>query len=188
MKRMGLAASMMLLAACITPTSYTPTYVARAELTLAHDHGMQIYAGRQHLTNGPIYAELEHFVRCVPAAQSHARLASVNGRAGVALAWVGGGFGAVSLGGLAGFAYLPTDKTAAFTLLGTGIAAAVTGLALAIGSRPLRNHAHGHAIDSINYYNDEVGSRGESCDQPAAVVGPASASVEPGDLRPRLIE
>src|SRR5690349_2405433 len=128
MTRTWAAACAVLLAACITPTSYMPTYVARGELTLVHEHGMEIYAGRERLTRGPIYADLENYVRCVPAAQNHARLASVNGRAGVALAWVGGGLGVASLGGLGGFAYLHSDPQIAFALLGTGIAAALVGV------------------------------------------------------------
>jgi hypothetical protein len=187
MTRVWAAASSLLLAACMHPTSYTPTYVARAELTLAQNRGIQIYSGRERLTGGPIYADLEDHVRCVPAAQTHARKASANGRAGVALAVLGGSFGVTSLGGLAGFAYLESDPTIAFALLGTGIGLAVLGAVLGVSSRPLRNHAHGHAIDSINYYNDEVGSRGGSCDAPP-VAAPESASMEPGDLRPRLME
>lgn len=159
-------ALVLVLSGCGMTTKYTPRHVARGELTLAYDTRMQIYAGRDRLAEGPQYDGLEHYVRCVPAARAHARDATRNGRMGVAFAWTGGTLGVASLGGLAGLAYVDDEPGTAFAILGAGIGAAVAGIVFAATSRTLRNRAHGHAVDALNYYNDAVGSLGGTCDDP----------------------
>jgi hypothetical protein len=154
------------LVGCSRATTYTPQHIARHELTLAYDSRMQIHAGRELLTEGPQYDGLEHYVRCVPAARAHARAAEQSGRTGVAFAWTGGTLGVLSLGGLAGFAYLENDPPTAFAILGAGLGVSALGITFAAMSRTFRNQAHGHAVDALNYYNDAVGSHGGSCDAP----------------------
>jgi hypothetical protein len=158
---------------CGHATTYTPQHVARHELTLSYDARMQIYAGRDLLTEGPQYDGLEHYVRCVPAARAHAREAEKNGRTGVAFAWTGGTLGVLSLVSLAGLAYLESQPDTAWAILGAGIGTSALAVTFAGMSRTFRNHAHGHAVDALNYYNDALGSHGGSCDAslpPAAML------------------
>lgn len=166
-RRPALLLALALATACAPAmTGYAPEHVGEGELTLRYEKRMLVYAGRRPLTHGPVYRGLADYVRCVPRAHEHARYAERYGRARLGLAWSGGALGVASLGGLAGFAYLESDPTTAFALLGTGLATAVLGIVLAGSSRSAGNHAHGNAIDAINYYNDAVGSLGGTCAAP----------------------
>ncbi len=188
----ALASSLALCAGCAPAmTGYSPAHVGPAELTLRYEKGVQVYSGRQHLTEGPVYRGLASHVRCVPKAYEHARYAEKHGRARRGLAWSGGAMGVASLGGLSGFAFLEDEPKTAFALLGAGLGVAVLGIVLASASRSAGNQAHGNAIDAINYYNDAVGSVGGSCAEmgdvasapplallPAPRGGGAAAAVE----------
>jgi hypothetical protein len=173
------------LVGCTHATTHTPQHIARYELTLAYDSRMQIHAGREPLTEGPQYDGLEHYVRCVPAARAHARLAAKNGRTGVAFAWTGGSLGVLSLVSLAGLAYLESQPDTAWAILGAGIGTSALAVTFAGMSRTFRNHAHGHAVDALNLYNDALGSHGGSCDalMPPAAVLPVPRGAAPSNPR-----
>ena len=66
---------------CGVASQYTPEVVASGELTLRYDEGMQVYAGRKLLAEGPEYEGLAPYVRCVPRARMHAERARRDGRA-----------------------------------------------------------------------------------------------------------
>ncbi len=169
---------------CSSASSYEPRYVGPGELTLRYDDGLQIFAGKELLADSPGYGGLTDYVRCVPAAAEHAEAAENDGSAAIGTGWAGGVLGVAGLGGLAGLAYLEEDETKAFAILGTGVAAGLLGITLAIISRSMKNSANGHAVDAVNYYNDDIGSLGGTCKlppPPLPEVVPAAAS-EP--LRP----
>lgn len=156
----------LLLAGCHHATEYQPEYVARGELTLRYDDGFQIYAGNEMLAESPRYDGLAHYVRCTPRAAYHAEEAESDGSFAIGLGATGVGLGFAGLGGLAGLAFVEDDKPVAFALLGSGLAVGLLGVILAAVSRGYKNSANGHAVDALNHYNDAVGSRGGSCDQP----------------------
>jgi hypothetical protein len=63
--------------------------------------------------------------------------------------------------------------------LAGGLGLATVGLTFSIVSWRFKNHANGHAIDAMNFYNDSVGSLGATCDDlvyppPAAPAPPTS--------------
>ncbi len=154
---------------CGPASQYTPGVVARGELTLRYDDAMQIYAGRELLTEGPVYDGLADYVRCVPQARVHAERARGDGRARIGLAWTGGTLGVVALGGIAAGGALYNDRrSAALGSLGAGLGVAALALVFAGTSRILGNSAHGNAVDALNYYNDAVGSVGGTCADPPA--------------------
>jgi len=160
------------LAGC-ADTHYTPLVVARGELILSNHDGLQLHAGGHRVARAMSWRGLDRFVRCVPRAHENAAAAERDGSASVALAWLGGSFGVLALGGLVGVA----DQDHLWEWLAGGVASGVLGLAFAASSRMLRNRANGHAVDAMNFYNDAVGSLGATCDDlrypPAA--GPASS-------------
>lgn len=161
---------------CAT-TQYNPDLVARGELTLRYQAGFQIYAGRDPLASGPTYRGLEHYVRCVPQAREHAQKASSSGRAAIATSVLGGVFGAAGLMALVGL--YDTDHLGAW--LAGGLGSSSVGLVFSILSYRKKNHANGHAIDSLNFYNDAVGSLGATCDD---LRYPAPAGPAPPDSPP----
>lgn len=148
---------------CAGSTSYVPQHVAPGELILRYDGGIQVYAGREQLTEGPRYTDLHAYVRCVPQAADHAERAAKHGEAGVGLAWSGGVMGALSLASLGGLTVIEDQPEVGFAILGTGLVVGAIAVSLAASSRTQRNQAHGNALDAINYYNDAVGSTGASC-------------------------
>ena len=176
----GLGSLSLLLAAlsggCAT-TTYVPDAVARGEITLRYDHTFELVAGRQHLTSGLTYRGLANYVRCVPEAARHARAAQTNGRGAVALSVLGAVIGVSSLGGLYGL----HDQNNLWPWLLSGIGLGVIGTTLAGLSHRLKNHANGHAVDAVNYYNDAVGSLGATCDdwRYPAPAGPGPAPPDP---------
>lgn len=173
-------------------TIYVPRFVARGELTLRYDDGVEIYAGKKRLTDAPGFSGLAHYSRCVPRAREHAEAAESDGGAAIGTGIAGSIIGVSGLGGLSGLAFLDSDKPLAFSLLGTGVAVGLIGMTLALVSRSLKNSANGHAVDAVNYYNDEVGFYGGSCDfkapKPRVVVVPAAVplTVEPAPIAPPL--
>jgi hypothetical protein len=157
---------------------YTPKLVARGELTLRYDDGVEVYAGRKRLADAPGFGGLASYVSCVPRALEHAEAAESDGAAAIGTGFAGAVLGVSGLGGLAGLAFLDTDKPLAFSLLGSGVAVGLVGITLALISRGLKNSANGHATDAVNYYNDDVGFHGGSCSfeklEPRRVVVPAA--------------
>jgi hypothetical protein len=94
------------LLACGAVTEYRPRIVSQHELTLAYADGLQVYAGRELLTEAPRFSGLAEYVHCVPRAAEHADDAQGHGQAATGLAVTGVVLGAGSLGGLSGLAFL----------------------------------------------------------------------------------
>ena len=158
--------SITLLSGCSSAlTTYTPKLVARGELTLRYDDGLQIWAGKNRLTDAPAFEGLSDYVRCVPEAREHAESAESDGQAAIGTGITGGVLGVGSLSGLSGLAFIEDDEAKMWALFGTGIAIGLLGITFALISRNLKNTANGHAVDALNYYNDEVGYYGGSCDR-----------------------
>ncbi len=133
------------------------------ELALAYDDGVQIHSGARPVAQGPRYQGLSDFVRCVPDAHRHAQIAqSAGGRASI-LAPLSVGFAVVGLGGLAGLAFRNRDDGAMGALLLGGVAFEIAAVVLAGSSFSAKSQAQGHALDAVNFYNDAVGNRGETC-------------------------
>ena len=172
------ALTLMVGVGCGVATEYSPTVVASGELTLRYDEGMQIYAGRDQLVaEGPVYEGLDDYVRCVPRASMHAQQAQRDGRARRGLAWTGGALGVASLGGVGGLALLDSDRSAAISIIGAGLGAVTVALVLTGVSRIMGNSANGNAVDSLNYYNDTVGSLGGNCGDPPPKTAPGQGRV-----------
>ena len=166
MSRTRLPVALLLIAAlggCSATSQYRPRIIAKHELSLAYADGVQIYAGREMLTEAPRFSGLADYVHCVPRAVEHAEDAESAGQAATGLAVAGIVLGAGSLGGLSGLAFVEEDPGKAYAIFGTGIAVALVGMTMALVSRANKNQANGHAVDALNYYNDAVGSRGKRC-------------------------
>lgn len=157
-------------------TRYQPQLRAYGELTLRYDDGFAMTAEGREVASGVGWGGLSEYVKCVPRALEHAESAESSGSAALGLTWSGAGIGLASLGSLGGLAVYDKDPDLAAGILGVGVAAAVTGVVLAAIGRNMKNVANGHAVDAMNYYNDEVGSWGGTCKQPAPK--PPSAEVE----------
>ncbi len=173
------------LVGCSSASGYEPRYVGPGELTLRYDDGLQIWAAKKILADSPAFGGLADYVRCVSAAAEHAEAAESDGSAAVGTGWAGGIIGVAGLGGLAGLGYLEQDEVKAFAILGTGVAAGLLGISLALISRSLKNTANGHAVDAVNYYNDDIGSLGGSCDRPPAPLSEPDPEPVPPPLAPR---
>lgn len=194
MTRALVAAGLVVLTGCTSAsTIYAPRFVARGELTLRYDDGVEIYAGKKRLTDAPGFGGLADYTRCVPRALEHAEAAESDGGAAIGTGIAGSIIGVSGLGGLSGLAFLDSDKPLAFSLLGTGVAVGLIGMTLALVSRSMKNSANGHAVDAVNYYNDEVGFYGGSCDfkapKPRRVVVPAAVPppvAAPPDVEPEV--
>ncbi|MFO0577612.1 MAG: hypothetical protein U1A78_26710 [Polyangia bacterium] len=154
-------------------TFYTPQVVARGELTLRYDHGFELVAGGQRVAKGLSYRGLTDYVRCVPMAEQHARSAQRNGSAAITLSVLGALIGVSGLTGLVGI----WDEPNRYSWVGGGIGLGALGATLALLSWRYKNHANGHAVDAMNYYNDAVGSLGATC---ADLRYPAPAGPLPG--------
>ncbi|MCH9681213.1 MAG: hypothetical protein K0V04_07265 [Deltaproteobacteria bacterium] len=152
--------SSMILAVCLAASGCSvyasPGFTAPGQLGLAYDDELQVYADQQRLAAEPAFEGLEDHVECVPRARVHARAARRHGRHARRLAWAGGSIGVASLGGLGGLALLDSNPKAAGAIVGTGLAVGVLGIILAGSARAHRNRAAGNAVDSVNYYNDDV--------------------------------
>lgn len=175
-----LVASALGLGGCGT-TLYSPQVVARGELTLRYDHGFELVAGNQRVSSGVAYNGLAHYVRCVPAAHEHARSAQRNGGAAITLSVLGS---VIGLGGLIGLVGI-WDRDNLAKWLGGGVGLGAVGATLGTLSWRYKNHANGHAVDAMNYYNDSVGSLGATCDdlrypEPAGPAPEAPAPLVPG--------
>ncbi len=174
---LGLGLSCGLLSGCFSGQSnYSPQLVARGELTLRYDNGIQVWSGNRIVAQSYEYDGLEHVVRCVPKAKQHANLAKQNGSRANAFSTTGIVLGSVSFGGLAGLYWYDKDPALMAVFLSTGIAMAITGVVFGGISRSVKEAAHGNALDAVNYYNDAVGSLGATCDD---LTYPAPAGAEP---------
>jgi hypothetical protein len=178
----GLLAVPLFVGGCAT-SSYAPQVVARGELTVRYNHRFELSAGGRPLTNGLLYPGLADYVRCVPQAAEHARDAQASGRRAVAFSVLGALFGLGTFSGLYGL----YDRDNLVPWVIGGVASGILGVTLAGLSHRAKNHANGHAIDAMNYYNDAVGSLGATCDDlrypaPAgpAPDGPPDGSPPPG--------
>lgn len=163
-------------------TRYDARVVAPGELTLRYNDGVELWAAGRPVARGLAYAGLPEFVRCVPRAEEHARAARTSGAAAVTLSVFGGALAVGGLGGLAGFAFADKNRSLEYGLLGAGVGVEVLGLILAGIGRQYKVDANGHAVDAMNFYNDQVGSLGGSCSQPAPVAAPPP--VEAPDAMP----
>ena len=162
------AASLGLLVGCgHGVTQYNPQLRAYGELTMRYEDGFSMWAEGKEIASGNSWSGLTEYVQCVPKAKEHAEAAESNGSAAVALSWVGAGVGLASLGSLAAVPDYEQHQEASNMALALGLTGAVTGVVLAAIGRNLKPKANGHAVDAMNYYNDEVGSRGGTCRKPA---------------------
>lgn len=172
------------LGGCST-TLYSPQVVARGELTLRYDHGFELVAGGQRVSSGVAYNGLARYVRCVPKAHEHARSAQRNGGAAITLSVLGSVIGLSGLIGLVGI----WDRDNLAKWLGGGVGLGAVGATLGTLSWRYKNHANGHAVDAMNYYNDSVGSLGATCDdlrypEPAGPAPEPPAPAAPGAPAP----
>lgn len=163
------ALSLGLLAGCgHGVTSYVPQLRAQGELTLRYDDGFSMTAEGTEIASGNGWSGLSEYVKCVPKAKEHADAAQSAGAAATALSWIGAGIGLASLGSLAAVADYEKHEETSNVVLSLGLTAAVTGVVLAAIGRAQKPVANGHAVDAMNYYNDEVGSLGGTCKKPPA--------------------
>jgi hypothetical protein len=157
-----------LLSGCsVATTRYDAQMVARGELILRYNDGYEMWSAGRPVTHGVRYKGLPKFVRCVPLAHQHALEARADGTTAVTLSVLGGVFAVGGLGGLAGLAFKDENPSAMYGLLLGGVGMEVLGLVLASVGRSYKVSANGHAVDAMNYYNDEVGSLGGSCNDAA---------------------
>lgn len=173
---------------------YYPRLVARGELFPRYDNNVELWSANRMVAEGYRYDGLEDFVKCVPEAQNHARMAESSGTKASVLTTLGIVMGVGSLGSLGGLYFYDKDNAAMWGILGTGLIVAAAGVALAASGRRAKEDAHGHALDAMNYYNDAVGSFGATCDdltypapsgpEPAALPPPAPAAPPPADATP----
>jgi hypothetical protein len=176
MKRASLllgAAALGLLAGCGHGVSnYVPQLRAPGELTLHYDDGFSMTAEGKEVAHGYTWGGLTDYVKCVPKARQHAEAAESAGTAAATLSWLGAGIGLASLGSLASLSLADSKSKADQQIMGyallAGLGGAVTGVILAAIGRHEKPVANGHALDAMNYYNDEVGSRGGTCEKPPA--------------------
>lgn len=179
MKRLTLvlgAASLGLLGGCGHGTTvYAPQLRAYGELTMRYDDAFTMSAEGNDIASSTTWTGLTEYVQCVPRAKEHAEAAESTGAAAVVLSWVGAGVGLASLGSLAAVPDYDRHPDTSNVVLALGLTGAVTGVVLAAIGRGLKPKANGHAVDAMNYYNDEVGSRGGTCKKPA----PKLEQVEP---------
>jgi hypothetical protein len=145
------------------PSIHAPAYAAPGELVLTYDDGYVVSAGGQPVARGPRYDGLTSFVGCVPAAAAHAQAAQSDGSAAGPLQVGGAIVAAAGLGGLGGLYYIDKNPTAAAAILAGGFGVQLVGLILVGIGAQLKVNAHGHAVDSLNYYNDAAGSQGAAC-------------------------
>lgn len=154
-------------------TAYTPQLRARGELVLFYDDGFTMMAGNEEISSGSTWYGLPGYVECVPEAHDHARAAQTAGGAAVALTWIGPILSFGSLSSLGGLYFVDPphgqpDIGLAAGILAGGVAVSLVGLLLAALGKHEKTVANGHALDAMNYYNDAVGSRGGTCDDPPA--------------------
>lgn len=178
-----LGMSAVLLSSCAA-TAYSPESVASGELVLrVRRSELEIWAGGPaHGTRvartASAYAGLKDYVTCVPQAEEHANLAHSYGRGGQAASGSATVLIAAGLGLYLAHAVLgsrpsgdPYELDKGMLTLGS-LAIAATLVAI-----PLYNHATGHAVDAVNFYNDDVGSVGATCKnldiRPPVVADPA---------------
>lgn len=136
-------------------TSYTPYRLDSGELWLSQSNGLVVNQGSDALAREPRFRGLLSRVGCAPTARIHAAAARREGRTTTGLATAGSLLGVASLGGLGGLAYMDSNPRAAGAILGSGLVIGLVGVAMAAGSRRHRVRANGHAVDAVNYYNDE---------------------------------
>jgi len=149
-------------------TQYSPALIARGELLLRYDGGLEISSAGNVVASHPHYTGLEEFVRCVPKAARHARSASNAGTNVTVFSVLGGGMAVAGLGGIAGIAFKDKDPRVMWGLLGGGLGLEVLGVVFGALARVSKIDAIGHAVDAVNYYNDAMGSYGGSCSDPQA--------------------
>jgi hypothetical protein len=145
------------------PSIHAPAYAAPGELVLTYNDGYVLSASGQPVARGPRYDGLTSFVACVPAAAAHAQAAQIDGSNAGPLQVTGAIVAAMGLGGLGGLYYIDKNNAAAAGILAGGFGVQLIGLILVGIGAQLKVNAHGHAVDSMNYYNDAVGSQGSAC-------------------------
>lgn len=156
-RRAGLALSLaVLLGSACASSNYEPYNIHPDELVLTQEGSLTLRNRGDVIAQEPEWAGLAERVDCVPEARHHARRARRHGRTAVALAVLGGALGVASLVGLAGTPFVRRDPTKAGALIGTGLGVGLLGVGLAGGARHHRTLANGHAVDAVNYYNDDV--------------------------------
>jgi hypothetical protein len=172
-------------------TTYTPKYVARGELTLRYNDGVEVWAGKKLLADAPAFGGLTHYVRCVDDAREHAEAAESDGSAAIGMGIAGTMIGVTALGALSGVYFVANEDTeddvTGYAILGSGVVVGLLGMTLALISRSFKNSANGHAVDAMNYYNDSVGYYGGSCDSkppPARVIVVPAAIPKPPEPPP----
>lgn len=150
-------------------TYYEPGLTARSEITLRYRPylGLEMWAGRERIASAiGGYAGLFEHVRCVPKAAGHARRARRHGvLAGVFTA----GSVVVAVGGIVHSTYGLLSAHDEDPLLQHmyGIYGAVSLTLMMLSNGYFEPHARGHAVDAMNFYNDEMGSLGRSCSEVA---------------------
>lgn len=165
-------------AACSSTSSqYRPQLTAAGELTLSYE-GKAFVArrGDREVARGRGWQGLAHEVRCVPMAHRLALEAAADGRTALGLAVSGGVLGGVAPAALLGF--LSSDVTTRISLLAAGVGVAITGTILAALSNRYKNRSNGKAVDAINFYNDEQGAWGGSCDAPLPAFDPPQLQLD----------
>lgn len=165
-----LGLSAMLLAGCGSGlTIVQPTVLAPNELYLKYDNEFQVHSPEGEVATGYRYRGLSDYVGCVPQAAHHALEAESAGDTAIGLTVAGIGLGVGGMAGLAGLAYENKREVMAGFLL-AGLGAEILGLVLTAVGRTYKVDANGHAVDAVNYYNDEVGSRGGRCGPQGAEI------------------
>lgn len=165
---------------CGASTQYTPALVARGELTLQYHDRFELWAAGHRIAHGTTYRSLVPFVACVPAARAEAVAARESGESGSVYTGLGIGFGTLALGGLGGLAF-QNKPVVLGSFIGGGILSGLIGIVFGALARSSKNDANGHAVDAMNFYNDELGSRGGSCLDP---IPAGAAAPEPSTTSP----
>lgn len=162
---------LLVVSAC-SQYQYVPRRLATGELSIRADRlGTEFYTENNRVIASSFsgYVDLEDFVSCVPRATVHARHAKISYIVGSTLTGVTAAFGlATSL--------LLGNKMYEHSVW----AGVVTAISLG-GSLSLRHRALGHAVDAMNYYNDQVGSLGATCREPTYVTPQPLDSDSDGD-------
>lgn len=136
-------------------TVYIANRDAYAELTpSAGPFGLRIHNGTaKYYGAGDAFEDYPEFVSCVPEAYRHARRARIEGIASYSVA------GLATTLGVAGLIVTAVDSRISERAFWVDAVALLGGSAALI----LRHRATGHAVDAMNFYNDQVGSLGASC-------------------------
>lgn len=140
---------------------YPPQNTAQGEITLRmRPTKLEVFAEGKQIASSWTYSGLNNYVKCVPQADRHSRKSSHFGRASVFATTLSFLTNASAIGFTAA-AIVDTGYWREWT--GAAVGGYVFSTAMMITARFLKDHADGHAIDAVNYYNDAVGSIGATC-------------------------